>query len=201
MILYVWAKIWKKIRGTAIKNSTIHPSSKIESGSLIVNSRMDKHSFCGYDCRILNCSIGSFCSLASNVVIGGGMHPIKWISTSPAFYEGRDSIKAKFSEHERERVQRVQIGHDVWIGENVMIKQGVTIGTGAVIGMGSIVTRDVEPYMIVAGNPARVIRPRFDKELAEELLAAEWWRLDEEVLRNLGQYAKEPQAFLAKIKE
>ena len=83
------------------------------------------------------------------------------VSTSPVFYSGRDSVKAKFSKHERKKYNTV-IGHDVWIGQNIRIKQGVNIGTGAIIGMGSIVTKDVPPYNIYAGNPAKFIRKRFD---------------------------------------
>jgi ADP-glucose pyrophosphorylase len=72
---YYWSKILKKLRGRAVKNSTIHKTSMIESGSQVVNCTMDKHSFCGYDCQIVNCDIGSFCSISNNVVIGGGRHP------------------------------------------------------------------------------------------------------------------------------
>ena len=154
MIKYIWAKILKKMRGSAIKTSQVHETSKVESGSSFVNSSMVKHSFCGYDCDIAHCQIGAFCSIANGVVIGGGAHPMSWISTSPVFYEGRDSVKAKFSEHAREPVREAVIGHDVWIGRNVLIAQGVVIGTGAVVGMGSVVTKDVDPYSIVAGCPA-----------------------------------------------
>ena len=199
-IAYLYAKLMKKTRGTALLNSTIHPTSKVEPGSQAVNVQMDKHSFCGYNCDLNNVSIGSFCSIANGVIIGGGMHPIEWVSTSPVFYEGRDSVKAKFSEHKRTAPLQSVVGHDVWIGQNVMVKQGVTIGTGAVVGMGSIVTKDVPPYAIVAGNPARVIRMRFNEDLAERLLASKWWTMDEKKLAELGQYATEPEQFLNRIK-
>jgi acetyltransferase-like isoleucine patch superfamily enzyme len=160
---------------------------------------MDRHSFCGYHCEISNCDIGSFCSIANHVVIGGGMHPIGWISTSPAFYKGRDSIPMKYSEHDRPAPLRTVIEHDVWIGEFTLIKQGVTIGTGAVVGMGSVVTRDVEPYTIVAGAPARLVRTRFPPELASRLLASEWWLLDDATLTRAAVYAPYPEEFLKEI--
>ena len=98
---YIISKILKKIRGAAINKSTIHKTSKVESGSLVVNSTIDRYSFCGYDCDILNCEIGCFCSIANNVIIGGAAHPINWVSTSPVFYIGRDSVKKKFQTFQR----------------------------------------------------------------------------------------------------
>lgn len=199
-LTYFWAKIIKKIRGSAIKNSTIHFTSKVESGSNILNVEMDRYSFCGYECEISNTKIGSFCSIANNVVIGGGMHPINWVSMSPVFYQGRDSVKAKFSEFEREKIKTTVIGHDVWIGQGAKLKQGVTIGTGAVIGMGSIVTKDVRPYTIVGGNPAKMIRERFNSELAEALLKSEWWNLKDIELQKIAKNIKDPESFLKDLK-
>ena len=89
---YIISKILKKIRGAAINKSTIHKTSKVESGSLVVNSTIDRYSFCGYDCDILNCEIGCFCSIANNVIIGGAAHPINWVSTSPVFYNRRENM-------------------------------------------------------------------------------------------------------------
>ncbi|GEA07072.1 O-acetyltransferase [Alteromonas sp. KUL42] len=199
-IAYLYAKFIKKTRGTSLYNSTIHSTSKVEPGSQMVNVRMDRHSFCGYNCDMSNVDIGSFCSIANGVIIGGGMHPIEWISTSPVFYYGRDSVKAKFSEHQRVAPLQSVVGNDVWIGQNVIVKQGVTIGTGAVIGMGSIVTKDVPPYAIVAGNPAKILRMRFKPELIERLLASKWWTLDDKKLSDLGQYATDPEKFLEQMK-
>lgn len=199
MIKYIWAKILKKIRGSAIRNSSIHKTSKIEPGSQFINSKMGKHSFCGYDCDISNTEIGSFCSIANNVIIGGGMHPVDWVGTSPAFYEGRDSIKAKFSNHKRKNVKKTIIQHDVWIGQSVIIKQGICIGTGAVIGMGSIVTKDVPPYTVYAGNPAKLIKERFDKNTAEKLLKIEWWNFDDKKLKKYAKYFTNPDQFINKV--
>jgi chloramphenicol O-acetyltransferase type B len=79
-----------------IKHSQIHTTSKVEADSEVYHSSFGKHSFCGYHCKIMHCDIGSFCSIADYVSIGVGMHPVEWISTSPAFYEGREreSIRA-----------------------------------------------------------------------------------------------------------
>jgi len=193
---YYWAKLFKKLHGKAVSNSQIHSTSKVEAGSEVVNSSFKKHSFCGYFCEIINCDIGSFCSIGNHVVIGGAMHPINWVSTSPAFYEGKDSIRVKFAEHKRESHKRTVIGHDVWIGTCAIVKQGLTIGDGAVVGMGSVVTKDVEPYSIVAGCPAKEIRKRFDDNTIAELLKAQWWNLPEEELRTLAIHFEDPKEFL-----
>lgn len=199
MIRYYWAKFFKKIHGKAISNSKIDRTSKVEAGSQVVNSTFDKHSFCGYDCQIINCDIGSFCSISNNVVIGGGRHPMEWVGMSPVFYEGRDSVKAKFSTHKRPPNKKITIGHDVWIGEKVLIAQGVKIGTGAVIGMGSIVTKNVAPYAIVVGSPAKEIRKRFDNETINKLLESKWWEFDDEKLKKYAKYFKEPKVFIEKL--
>lgn len=200
MIRYIYSKFLKRLRPAAIRHSKIHGTSKVEPNSEVVNSTMGKHSFCGYYCEINNTDVGSFCSIANGVIIGGGAHPIAWVSTSPVFYEGRDSVKAKFSTHKRDDVLRTSIGHDVWIGQNAVIKQGVRIGNGAVIGMGAIVTKDVKPYTVVAGNPARKIRKRFTQDIIDDLEAIKWWSFSDEKIASLGQYVREPSTFIKKAK-
>ena len=197
---YIWAKVFKKIRGSAIINSTVHSTSKVESGSQFVNSSMDKYSFCGYDCDINDCSIGSFCSIANGVVIGGGSHPMMWASTSPVFYNNRDSVKKKFSRFDRDPHKRTIIGNDVWIGQSAILMQGVTIGDGAVVGAGAVVTKDVEPYTIVGGCPARVIRKRFSDEIINDLLDIAWWDLNDKELEVCAQKVQKPEAFIKAVK-
>lgn len=197
-IKYYWFKFFKKFKSKAILNSKIHPTSKVEAGCEIINTTFGKHSYCGYNCEIINTQIGSFCSISNNVIIGGGMHPISWVSTSPVFYKGKDSVKAKFSEHQRSPHKVVNIGSDVWIGENVLIKQGVKIGDGAIIGMGSIVTKNVEPYSIVAGNPAKLIRMRFESEIIDSLLKIKWWDFNDAELNHFAKYFQDPITFITK---
>lgn len=193
---YVVSRLLKKARGSAIADSDIHPTSKVESGSTIIRTRFQRHSFCGYDCTFVDCEVGAFCSIASKVTVGGSRHPMEYVSTSPVFLSHRDSVKTKFSRHPYVWRAQTTIGHDVWIGENVLIKGGVSIGHGAVIGMGSVVTRDVAPYAIVGGNPARLIRMRFAPEIVEALLKMAWWNLPDEELRRLAPFFPEPERML-----
>lgn len=197
---YIWSKVLKKIRLSALKDCDIHKLSKIESGCNMVNVQMDKHSFCGYNCEMINVKIGSFSSIANGVIIGGEMHPIDWVSTSPVFYEGKDSIHTKYSEHKREKSLITTVGHDVWIGQNCLIKQGVKIGNGAVIGMGSVVTKDVLPYSVVAGNPSKLIKMRYNAEIITNLEKLEWWTFGDEELISYAKYVKEPTMFINEIK-
>lgn len=199
-LIYFWSKFIKKLHGSAIKNSVIDKTSKVEAGSEVVNSIMGKHSFCGYFCELINVEIGSFCSIANHVIVGGGMHPLEWVSTSPVFYEGKDSVKAKFSEHKRNEPLKTIIEHDVWIGERTIIKQGVRIGTGAVVGMGSVVTKDVDPYSIVAGCPAKEIRKRFDVDTTSLLLESKWWEFSDEKLVEYAKFFHDPSVFIKKFK-
>lgn len=145
MIYYYLSKLLKKVRLPSIKNSHVDKTSKIEAGTSFINSTMARHSFCGYDCTILNTDIGAFCSIASNVKIGGAAHPMHFVSTSPVFLSHKDSVKTKFARHDYLPMVRTRVGHDVWIGEGAFIKAGVCIGTGAVVGMGAVVTKDVPP--------------------------------------------------------
>lgn len=165
---YYLSKIFKKSRLAAIKNSVVAPSAKIESGSSFVNSTMARHSFCGYDCEVVSADIGGFTSIANGVVIGGARHPMEWVGMSPVFYRGRDSVRAKFSQHELQGPPRTKIGNDVWIARSAIVISGINIGDGAVIGAGSVVTKDVPAYAVVAGNPAKFIRYRFDEETIKE---------------------------------
>ncbi len=132
--------------------------------------------------------IGRFCSIGRNVILGEARanHPLNWVATSL-------SVSREYQpEH-----TPVTIGHDVWIAHDVVIMAGVTIGTGAVVGRNAIVTKDVEPYQIVAGNPARAIRYRFNADQRHALLASEWWNLDYEALKTLS--FRDVDAFLIAV--
>lgn len=198
---YIIAKLLKKLRGSAITDSHIHRDSKVEAGSVVIGSTFERHSFCGYDCFLLNVKVGPFVSIGTRVTIGGSSHPIHFVSTSPVFLSHRDSVRTKLARHDYLPRNTTHIGADVWIGDGVYIKAGITIGVGGVIGMGSVVTHDVPPYAIVGGNPARIIRMRFSNEVCAELLASEWWKLDDSRLSQLGQLIPNPQLFAAAIRE
>jgi chloramphenicol O-acetyltransferase type B len=193
-------RLIKKLHLKEIVGSSVHSTSKIEAGSSFVKSFMDRYSSCGYDCTIINCKIGSFVSIADHVSIGLSSHPMQYVSMSTVFLSHRDSVPHKLSKHPTPCIPRItHIGSDVWIGKSAMIKQGVTVGHGSIIGMGSVVTKDVPPYAIVAGNPARVIRYRFDQAIIKLLLQSQWWDLEVSQLRILAPSFTNVDSFLSKI--
>lgn len=199
LIQFFISRVLRKFRLAAIRDSCVHPSAKIESGTSFISSSMDRHSFCGYDCDVYLAEIGGFTSIANGVVLGGARHPMEWVGMSPVFYAGRDSVKAKFAEHKLMPPAAVKIGHDVWIGRSAIVLAGVTVGDGAVVGAGSVVTKDVPPYAIVAGNPARLIRYRFDESVIRKLEEIKWWNFSEARLKMFGGVFNDVEKFLSAV--
>ncbi|MED1604887.1 CatB-related O-acetyltransferase [Cytobacillus kochii] len=135
-------------------------------------------------------SIGRFCSIAKGFSIGFGEHPIDYLSTHPFQYESvfpfwnESKEFDNFVEKKQMRHNPI-IGNDVWIGANVTVLRGVTIGDGAVIAAGAVVNKDVEPYEIVGGVPAKHIKYRFNEELRKRLLEVKWWNYTLDSLRYI----------------
>lgn len=198
---YYYSKFVKKIlRGKSIFNSKIDKTATVNSGCSVFKSSIGRGSYLGYDCEIINTDIGAFCSLASGIHIGLAEHPIYWVSTSPVFQDVvNSSVNIKYAQLPSLPSKRTIIENDVWIGTNVIIKAGVKICNGAVVASGSVVTKDVEPYAIVGGCPARLIKFRFDSDMIQRLLASQWWLLDDKTLLEFGGMVNNPDEFLNAI--
>lgn len=153
---------------------------------LLTKTKIGRYSYVNTGSTINNCVIGNFCSIGGGAKIGLGRHPINMVSTSPLFYSKQTIFGKNWVENEPvfEKTLPITIGNDVWIGANAIIMGGINIGDGAVIAAGAIVTRDVEPYNIVGGIPAKFIKKRFDDETIAQLLLIKWWAKDDDFLKN-----------------
>ena len=137
--------------------------------------------------------IGSYCSIGSGAVFmmsGNQGHRSDWVSTFPFYFQANIF---KESKNGFEKTGDTVIGDDVWIGSEAMIMSGVTIGDGAIIGARTVVTKDVEPYTVVGGNPAVVIKKRFTNKEIEQLLIMKWWNWEEEKVKEVMPFICSPK--------
>lgn len=157
--------------------SVIEENCHILENTLILNSSINRFSYIGRNSIVQNARIGAFCSIANDVFIGLGSHPVENFSTSPVFYRVSNTFGMRIvdKDYEFSEYRRIEIGNDVWIGARAVILDGVRIGDGAVIAANAVVTKDVPPYTIVGGVPASPIRNRFSQEKIDRLLALQWW--------------------------
>ena len=186
-----------------ITDSTFGRFVEIGRGSRVAHSTLGDYSYCDRYADIANARIGKFANIAAFSRIGATDHPLETAACHHFLYRSDDywedaARDEAFFAHRRSRL--AHIGHDTWIGAGAMIKPEVTLGDGAVVASGAVVTRDVEPYTIVAGTPARVLRLRQPREIAERLIALAWWDWPHEALRGaLEDFRNLPaEAFLEK---
>ena len=133
-------------------------------------------------------TIGRYCSIGKKCEIGTVDHPIDWLSSSSFQYNigGHFPKEAEIiNQKDFKQIEGSSIGNDVWIGSLSVIKSGISIGDGAIIGANSMVVKDVPPYAIVGGVPAKIIRYRFDKHIIDRLLKVQWWKKDIEILADI----------------
>jgi acetyltransferase-like isoleucine patch superfamily enzyme len=159
--------------------------NKLSFGSIVKCSHIGKYTYIA-GARIQSSKIGNFCSIGPKSRIGGlGHHPTKWISTHPAFFSTLKQANITFSDDNYfKESEDVIIGNDVWIGAGVLVLDGVTIGDGAIVAAGAIVTKDVEPYSIVGGVPAKHLKYRFHQDISRKLIELSWWDWPKELLEK-----------------
>ncbi|MHA4894176.1 xenobiotic acyltransferase family protein [Pedobacter sp. PWIIR3] len=166
-------------KNSKIKATTLRGNNRIGANVVLNNSELGSFSYVGENSRVNNTRIGKYCSIGPDFKVGLGIHPIAFLSTSPIFYSPLNCFgfsitnELHFTEY-----KNTTIGNDVWIGAGVFLSEGITISDGAVIGAGSVVTKDVPPYAIVGGVPAKLIKFRFDSEVVAKLQEIRWWEQD-----------------------
>lgn len=178
-------------------NSIFEGSSVINNNVKLNNVKIGFGSYIGKNSELINCSIGRFSCIGPETRIVLGAHPIsRYVSIHPAFYSVQKQSgftfvqKQLFNEYRNVKDSKfsVVIGNDVWIGQGVTILQGISIGDGAVIGAGAVVTKDIEPYSINIGVPAKKIKYRFKENEIKFLKDFKWWNKDIDWIKKNNNY-------------
>lgn len=177
------------LRSTAfsaqVEYSKVSKKAKVWNRCKIFHSSIGDYSYIGQDARLIYAHVGRFCSLAGDGAYGMGSHSLDYLSTSSIFTSKRNGTRIKLTNKSSfEEYKEIHIGNDVWIGTKVLIMGGVNIGNGAVVAAGAVVTKDVPPYAIVGGVPAKILKYRFHEDIIHKLEASKWWTLDEETLKK-----------------
>jgi len=190
-IRYKYAKKYKKCSLIIEYQSYVHNT---EFGNFnwvgihcsVIETTIGDHTYIGDYSFVNYATIGKFCSIGPNVRIAPGMHPAKvFVSTHPSTYATHAYLVKSFVKKDKfKSYAPVKIGNDVWIGANCLIVDGVLIGDGAIIAANSVVTKNVEPYQIVGGVPAKFIKSRFTDTQIEKLLQLKWWDKGDEWIQN-----------------
>ncbi len=186
-----------------LDRTDLGPWTEIAEGCRITEATVGDYSYLMEDCIVFCATIGKFSNIASTVRINATNHPVSRPTLHHFTYRASDYWDD--AEHEAEffaarRAKRVTVGHDTWLGHGSTLLPGVTVGDGASVGAGAVVTKDVAPYTIVAGVPARPVRKRFDATTAERFQTLAWWDWDHARLRaSLDDFRSlSAEAFLEK---
>jgi acetyltransferase-like isoleucine patch superfamily enzyme len=182
--------------GCNIVNTKFGNSVFLGENVTIINSFINDYSYINNNSILKNTTIGKFCSIGPNVQIILGKHPSNFVSSHPIFYAINKPFKTFSDKDYIQEYDHVFIGNDVWIAEGVLIPGGVTIGNGAIITARSVVTKNIEPYSIVGGIPAKHIKFRFEEDTINKINKLEWWNWDEITLRDNFELFHNPKHFL-----
>lgn len=189
--------------GTQISRDSIFEGYNRIGKDTVFSGKLGYASYVGGNCHI-NAEIGRFCCIASRVITVGGHHPTqKWVSIHPAFFSLQKQCGMTYvsTQKYQETKQGIKVGNDVWIGDSAIILDGVTIGDGAIVAAGALVNKDIEPYSVVAGVPAKTIKYRFSQQEIEKLLSVQWWNRPITWIKDNADCFENSMKFLERVKE
>ena len=175
---------------SSITVSDIDGNLNLNPYSHINNIQAGKYFNIGLFAYIANAVVGRYCTFGNRLSIGAFSHPTDWLSIHEFQYRDTTRIYGESLLSDGQNLLKsmdrtTQIGNDVWIADNAVVLRGISIGTGAIVGAASVVTKDVPPYAIVAGNPAKFVRFRFEQEVIERLQKIKWWELPMTELKGI----------------
>ncbi|MGQ0666814.1 MAG: CatB-related O-acetyltransferase [Nitrospiraceae bacterium] len=175
-----------------IMNSSLSGNMFLGLSSCINRSEIGRYVGVAYFSYLADTLSGNYCTFGSRVSVGAFSHPTDSLTVHEVGYRNTtesygETMLAQDSKHYLEaRAIKTKIGNDVWVGDNSVIIKGIEIGNGAIVAAGSIVTKDVAPFSIVAGNPARTIRMRFPDDIINKIQAVRWWDLSMKELQGVS---------------
>lgn len=167
-----------------VRNSTLHEYARLKDYAELIDSDLGAYSYISQNSLVNKTRIGKFCSIGHGAYIGLWEHNMAVSTHSFYLYETSGNFVKGYKNYDKCALTTV-IGNDVWVGANSVILKGRTIGDGAIVGAGSVVTRDVPPYAIAVGNPARIVKYRFEPADVEFLCHLNWWHAPREILQEL----------------
>ena len=172
--------------------------NKVYKYARLRNVQLGRFSYISRDTQVYSASVGNFTCIGPDTLIGPGEHPVRgYVTSHPAFYSSLAQAGITFSDRDHIiEIPHTVIGHNVWIGARCVIRAGITIGDGAIIAAGAVVTKDVEPYTICGGVPAKVIRRRFDPEAEQRVIQSNWWEWDEKELAQNAHIFRDLNLFV-----
>ena len=173
------------------KKSSFTPYTHVLSGAKLNNTKVGKYSRVGVNVNVNNADIGNYTAIGKDSILGLGQHPTNYLTSHSIFYK-----RGNWGWHddwiapiEFDDNKRIHIGNDVWIGRHCMVMDGVTIGDGVTVAAGAVVTKDIPPFAIVGGVPAKVIKYKFSQEMIDRLEEIQWWNLpDADITKVIGLF-------------